>query len=381
MTINFDIKKEMINKVLFILGLIFHQSVYSQVTPWMTSAMINSCQGGCVEGQNEILFLNTGGYSINVPTAGTNVQVTYTSTGITYGDSWVNMTATTTAINTAAGCPGLFVNAYNTTIPPNSSVIIANDQLCANALVWSSLCGTGPIYIMYSGDASWGTGGVFGNTAGLKGITLGITTTSGSVFTANYQYNFPSASNDGDGASWNSFANATSPSYISTGSTCSLTPVLLPSTLISFSGSKSNDNHTLNWEIEENLLVKNLKIYRSRNFDEKEIIFETSSIDLKDEFVVQNCFLKDNYYFIELIDNENRLINSEVISIFEETKTPYFSSIENKITFPKNTLYSIYSLEGKIIKENLATEYCTEMLNGILLLVNQETGIVTKIFI
>lgn len=101
-------------------------SSFSQTNPHLNSVLINSCNGSCLEGDNEIIFGTTGDYSVLATPA--NIEVTYgttTNPGTTYTDSYVNSAAKTTALNTAAGCgSALLIDAANTTIPPNSSFLI-----------------------------------------------------------------------------------------------------------------------------------------------------------------------------------------------------------------------------------------------------------------
>src|SRR5690606_9556212 len=118
------------------------------------------------EGLSEIVFGNTGSYSIDVNSA--NIDLNY-NTGTPYNltQTVVNNTSTTIAINSAAGCPGLFVNSFGTTIPTNSTFLMVSENLCVNAVTWSDLCGQGPIYIIYGGAGingdTWHDGGNFGN--------------------------------------------------------------------------------------------------------------------------------------------------------------------------------------------------------------------------
>ncbi|TXI85646.1 MAG: hypothetical protein E6Q38_00165, partial [Crocinitomicaceae bacterium] len=176
----------------------------------ITSILFDGCDVSCgagAEGKSEIIFGTTGGYSLT-PNA-TNVVLNYTTGGYTMTATVVANTTTTTNLNTAAGCPGLFVDGFGSTIPPNSSFLLVSNNLCVSALTWSNLCGTGPIYVIYGGAGaggnSWHDGGNFGNSGGSKNFSMTFTATDGTVLSDTYSYSAPGSATDGNYAKWNEF--------------------------------------------------------------------------------------------------------------------------------------------------------------------------------
>src|SRR5690606_13611457 len=94
--------------------------------PHITSVMINSCSpSGCAEGNNEIIFGNTGSESVTVTPA--DFSIFYGNApgpGTSYTNSLTTNPTTTAALNAAAGCPGTFAEGTNATLPPNASFIV-----------------------------------------------------------------------------------------------------------------------------------------------------------------------------------------------------------------------------------------------------------------
>jgi hypothetical protein len=172
--------------------------------PFITSVILNGCDGACTEGRTEIVFANTGGVSINTNNAN-NINLNYTTNGaqnllLYFKDG----SAITTALNTAAGCAGTFVDGRNTTIPPNSKMMFVSEAFCpASYDTWNSYCGTGPIYVLYGQDGAssttdgWVTGGNFGNSSG-PNFDLVVTATNGETYRTRYNYS-TTDSGQGDG--------------------------------------------------------------------------------------------------------------------------------------------------------------------------------------
>lgn len=224
----------------------------SCIGPWITSVIINSCNPTCLEGYNEIIFGSSGDYSFNATTADFTVSYGSTLPGSTLTDLLNTNPTTTDNMNIAGGCTGTYVDGTGQTIPPNSSFILVNDGICVDALDWSGLCASGPIYVIYTTDPTWLVGGTFknGNTGGVRYFSSDITTTFGTTFSVNYEYNstllqdatLPSA--DGDFVSWGPAGGL--PTYGD--NDCILTPILLPVDMINFSVANVNRINFLTWE-------------------------------------------------------------------------------------------------------------------------------------
>ncbi len=213
--------------------------------PYMTSVLINSCNPTCNEGFNEIVFGNSGDYSFNVTASNFNFSYGSTSPGTNYTDVLVNNASTIVTLNDSAGCPGLFVDATGTTVPAGASWMLANTGICPEALNWSGLCGSGPIYVIFTNDSDWNTvGGNFANSTtspnDIRYYQTSITATTGTTMTVDYTTDgtqYPNS--DGVFATFNSTGGAAT-TYGD--DNCNLTPVVLPVELIDFNGEISDYN-------------------------------------------------------------------------------------------------------------------------------------------
>src|SRR5574343_207037 len=359
---------------------------FSQTNPHLNSVLINSCNGSCSEGDNEIIFGTTGDYSVLATPA--NIEVTYgttTNPGTTYTDSYVNSAAKTSALNTAAGCgSALLIDAANTTIPPNSSFLIVRSTICANALTWSGLCSTGPIYILYSTDATWNTGGNFVNSTGsTRYFRTRIRTTLGVQTTLQYNYTRPTIySTDGAYASFSSTGGSAS---VYGDNDCNLDPVLLPSEVLDYSTEVVNKRSVLiSWKTASEKNTNRFEIYHSSdglNFTLHSTIQAAgnseSTLEYSDEDTHPNPGI--NYYLLKGIDNEGQVKSHGIQSAFIELSNCYFDPILSEIHFPEEGNYAVYSTDGKLLVQATAVSKLSFDQRGMFLLVNEEKGLMGRV--
>jgi hypothetical protein len=289
---------------------------YGQL-PHMSACIINSCNGSCDEGNNEIIFITTGNSSVLVNS--TNLQVFYGSSvnpPVDYTGSLVNNTATTNALNTLAGCGGpLFVDATGTTVPPNSMILLTQNGTCAGAVSMSGLCSLGTIYIVYSSDPSWTNGGNFVNGVGnLRHFRTRITNTTSIINTIDYTYNLPTGMNtDGASATWSSLGGAAS-GY--NDNNCVLVPTVLPTTILAFNSELINNQVFLTLEIEPQINKVYYEIVRTvdgENFEllenieikPQEIVFTTSDILKLEKSII--------YQLFEKRENDRKILVAETV--------------------------------------------------------------------
>lgn len=328
--------------------------------PHITSVIINSCNTVCQEGQNELVFGNTGDYSVLVNE--TNFNFSYTNTPPTlqnYTDNLTNNSATTQALNNE--CPGTFpfIDAYGTTIPPNSSWILANEALCpTDALDWSGLCFSGPIYMIYSSDPTWSSGGNFSNTTSdIRPYQTSITTTSGQTFTIDYETDGSQYPND-NGV----FATFDSNGGPATGygdDDCIIQPVLLPVELASFNGLEINGKNTFFWKT---VSERNSSHFELLNSTDGKNWVSTGSVPAAGymESVMNYSFEHDpkpviNYYRLKQYDLDGSyLIYTKTITIDnrEEQKevVGYYNVLGQEITEDTPGIQIILFSDGTTVK-------------------------------
>ncbi|MEM7038744.1 MAG: hypothetical protein AAF570_17285, partial [Bacteroidota bacterium] len=129
--------------------------------PSMTGAFIDAC--GSDEGRNEILMFNSNDFAI--PVEASAVALNY-GTGAIPATNYTSQFTTNAkyidSLNSLAGC-ALFVDALsNSPIPPNTMFLMMHYSPTYN-YDFNSLCGSGPIYLMFSMDSDWNTTGNFKN--------------------------------------------------------------------------------------------------------------------------------------------------------------------------------------------------------------------------
>lgn len=349
--------------------------VYSQ-TPYMQSCLINSCNGSCNEGNNEIIFLNTGASSVLVNSS--NVSISYgnvVNPPTNYTDAGlVTNAATTTTLNTAAGCsPDLIIEATGTVVPPNSLILVVQNGICANSLNWPGLCSMGPIYITYSNDANWLPGGNFVNSVGsLRHFRTSITNTLGTTTVTDYNYTLPAGfGTDGAFATWSNTGGAAA-SYGD--NDCVLSPTILPVTLISFGGFASETSNHLEWITEREVNNDFFEIKRSIDGINYNHVSKIPSTYIKDKsyYSYEDPFLQTGYIYYQLfqtdLDGKKQFLDEIVIyKANEDENTLFPNPSTGKITVPLNgskanslIQFLVTNQNGTVVKDVTLTDFKNE---------------------
>ena len=327
--------------------------------PHITSLIINSCNSSCDEGNNEVFFANTGDYSVLLNS--TNFEVTYgTSPSPTtvYTNPLVNNAGTTDDLNTEAGCPGLFVDATNTTIPPNSIIMLAHDEICpGDVLDFGNLCGSGPIYVVYTQDPSWSLTGNFVNSSscsgGIRYLTTTITSTDGTTHVIDYSFDCTlNSGTDGDYAKWNYLGGAA----IEQGNNgCTLEPVVLPISLSQFSGFYNGHSTDLVWTTLSEQNNDYFELFHSStgvSFESIGTILgsgnTTTHIDYSFEHRTPHSGI--NYYKLKSVDYDGTVYDKGIIAVNIEMSHVFFDQITQSIQMNYTSDYAVYSSDGRLVK-------------------------------
>lgn len=316
--------------------------------PHMTSVIINSCNIFCSEGNNELVFGATGDYSILVNE--TNFGFSYSNTGnlVSYTDILTSNPSATQEMNDQCSTSNPFIDAYGTTIPANSSWILANDAICpSDALNWAGLCNSGPIYVIYSTDVSWNLSGNFSNDPSaanpLRPYQTSITTTTGETFTIDYETDGDQYPND-DGV-FATFDSNGGPATTYGDDDCGFFPLLLPVELVSFQGISINGSNVLLWTTESEFKTSHFSIERTIDGKDWENIGIVSAAG--------NSSIKLNY---ELVDSRH----ANDLNIYRLRQTDHdgtelvftqYVTIDNRIDGGKK-LIGIYNLMGQEVDKN-----------------------------
>jgi len=354
--------------------------------PRLSSVIINSCDGLCTEGNNELVFGTSGDYAFTVNT--TNFDFLYGSTfpGTNYTDILVNNTPTINLLNTAAGCGTLFIDATGTTVPANSNWMLASTALCDEALTWNGLCGSGPIYVIFQNDANWNAGGNFANnpsSPGTRYYRTNITTTVGTTFTIDYTTDGSYPNSDGVFATFDSDGGA-STSYGD--NDCILDPVLLPSELVSFYGMNNHEINSLYWQTASEQNNDYFTLSHSTdgyNFTELAQLDGAGNSDqtLSYSFDHTRPAAGINYYRLSSTDFDGTTYQKGIIALNTKSNLIFYNAITSSIELSSKSSVALYSLEGRLILTSEKTTHIPFNESGVYLLVNQLTGETERIFI
>ena len=351
----------------------------------MTSAIINSCNFTCQEGHNEIVFGSTGDFSVLGNTS--NLILTYgniPAPPTTYTDAFTTVPATTSAINSAAGCT-VVQEGLGATMPPNSNFVIVRSTICVDALDWTSLCGSGTIYIFYSTDASWQTSGNFVNTPnGLRYFRTTITATDASVSTIDYSYNSDLLLNsDGEFVTYGTSGGT--PLFYGDNN-CILEPVLLPSDLVNFKGQIINSQSLLTWETSSEQNNDYFTITHSTTGYDFEVLGQLqgagNSSTLNDYKLIHSRPSQGiNYYKLTSTDFDGTTYSKGIVSLLFNSNGYYFNSQTSEIKFNQRSDYRIFSMDGKLLGEAINETSLLFNQQGIVLIQDLRTGLTERLFI
>jgi hypothetical protein len=355
--------------------------------PHMSALMINACDDGCSEGQNELVFFNTGDYSVEMNSS--NFILTYGSSPsptANYTDPMVTNPGTTDDLNTEAGCPGLFIDGTGLTIPPNSPIMLALDDVCPDEITnLSGLCGSGPIYVIYTTTASaWKASGNFVNTAsGLRYLTTEITSTDGNTRIIDYSFDSDLNINaDGDYALWNSSGGL---AYEHGNNNCEFEPNLLPVELIGFYGLYKSNSNQISWTTATELNNNYFNLYYSSDgkqfsFIHKEEGHGTTGNQSEYEYIHYRYNPGINYYKLESVDYDGTVHDKGIISVLAESSNVYYNESISRIIFSNKSNYALYSPEGRLIETINNRDSYPFTGKGIYFIINTKTGEKHKLF-
>lgn len=356
--------------------------------PHMTSVYINSCNPTCDEGFNELVFGNSGGYSFDVNTTDFNFEYgsnASPASNTSYADVLVNNATRINELNTAAGCPGLFIDAVGTTIPPNSSWMLAYTGICEEALDWTGLCSSGPIYVIFQNDSDWNTNGNFVNgNSGMRYLNTRIITTTADVYDIDYNFNSNTYSNsDGVFVQYNSSGGAPT---LYGDDDCNLTPVVLPIELYSFTGKIDNNETVLYWTTLSEYNFSHFQIYHAtENSSFKEIgkVNAAGSTNSKQDYrmIHTNPAPGVNYYQLKAVDKDGTNRNHGVIALKNDVHFLYYNPIENLIVLDSPYAIELYNLQGKLVLESNNEIKIPFNQKGVFIVKEVKSGITQKIVI
>jgi hypothetical protein len=359
--------------------------------PHITSVIINSCNSACSEGDNELFFGNTGDYAINFSASNLDIYYgTSPSPTTNYTQSVHNNPSATVDFNTNAGCPGLFVDAYNTPIPPNSSFMIANVDVCPlDVIDFTNLCGNGPIYIIYVDASAWLASGNFANSpscgsGGFRYFQSSITTTLNTNHLVDFYYECAlNTGLDGDYAVWDENGGA---AQLQGNNGCAFPPVVLPSEIIHFQALLNGKQTAIFWKTASEQNNDYFTILHSRDGMNFEPIGTVKGAGNSNElmnyqFTHERPSRGINYYKLSSTDYDGTTYNKGIASVLVDGDGTYFDPFTAQLKFSEKSDYAVYSTDGKKLGEVWNQESMDFQQNGFIIVQNLRKGTIERLFI
>lgn len=353
------------------------------IQPHLTGVMINACvSGSCSEGDNEIVYGTAGDFSFVANS--TNLVLRYDATSpasTTYTDALTTNATTTSALNTASGCAGTFVEGTGATIPIGGKFMIVDNNFCPGAYDWTQFCGNGPVYVIYSTDASWNSTGNFGNDPGATSIRhfrTTITTTSSTTNTIDYNYNtaslFPYEDGDyvlfdADGGEATAYGN----------NSCVVDPILLPVVWGKFEVNTDKNRVLIAWSTlsERNSDYFDIEIANEFGQDFEKIgrIKGAGTSSSLNEYQFEKNEIPEGYYYfrIKQVDFDGKFTYSETKALSITGDHLAIKNIQKtspyKVTFnediPRGSRIHLFDLTGKLLYQEELTNDTPEIkING-----------------
>jgi len=356
--------------------------------PHVTSVYINSCNATCDEGFNEVVFGNSGGYAFDVNTTDFNFEYgsnASPASNTSYADVLINNATRIGELNTASGCPGLFIDAAGTTIPANSSWMLAHTGICEEALDWSGLCASGPIYVIFQNDLDWNTNGNFANNnSGMRYLNSRIITTSADVFDMDYNFDSDTYLNsDGVFVQYNSSGGAP---VLYGDDDCNLTTVVLPVELYSFNGAIENNETSLYWRTLSEYNFSHFEIFHATDNSVFKVIGNVNAAG--NSMSTQNYRMIHpnpapgiNYYQLKAVDIDGTVRNHGTIALKNDIHFLHYNSMSNSIVLDSPFEIEMYNLQGQIVLHSKNEINIPFNQKGVFIIREIESGITQKIVI
>ncbi len=339
----------------------------------ITAIYIDACPGGCsYEGNNEIIFGQTGSYGIEVNNNGPVIQYGSASPPtITYISTYTSNAANLATLNLAAACGStVFADPYSQGyIPPNSKFMLANNCMCSpSAYDFSGFCGQ-TIYTVFGTNASWpcnSGGGIFGNSNGCTlPISLRYTEVDFNNWGINtipiYDYDICQLSAIGNG-DYVLFDPAGGSAIAYGNNNCEVPLLVLPVQLVSFQVEKKHKTAELEWITAAEKDLANIEVLRSADafyFETLAQVYPTNSeTGSQYSFTDTEPLEGLNYYRLKFTDHSGKVFTSqiELEDFATGNESIYYNDSEEALYLnmdegDRELSFALFDLTGRTILE------------------------------
>lgn len=338
-------------------GSLWSSGVETCITPldassisYVNGTLVNSC-GGSAEGLSEMVTIQVGSSSLNW----NDISITFPN-----GGTYCNSCAQTWATNSdyvndflETDCPSedlIFeIGVDGDVVPAGARIVIFTGNPPDYDYDFSTLCGSGPIYVMFADNSS--TTGRFANSANAD-RTLSYTI-AGYSSSVTYYSSSANTGTDGDFVSYDINGN---PTYLN-----SCTPeqiIVLSNNNLVLSASKIENNIFLTWKTD----VQNPKYSIERSEDGINFVQleETNAND----FVDYNPEIKNYYRIIAYGETSKTYSNIEKVDFSHQNivdniyPNPAQEYLMIDLAKEGDFQLTLYAIDGKeIIKKTFSTDY------------------------
>ncbi len=326
--------------------------------------MVNACSGGGSEGENEYAILYNDSNYLHVNSSSIQLKygasfppsTTYTDTFVSIGNpNYVN--ALNAYLN--GSCDFSFINVGSTdSIPPNRFFILMYEAP-SDTIDFSNWCGSGleDIYVVFSEDGSWSSGGNFVNApSGQRYFTVVLNSD-----TSNYSYtNGWSSNKDGNFVSWNDTGSA---SQFDNYSGCTPTNLnALPVDFVSIRITTDNKVPYLEWVTTSEINNLGFDIQQNDGNEWRNIGFEPghgNTFSSQSYSFALPFYNKRQWFRLRQVDFDGSFVYSPTVSHTPlHQTTVHYSPIEDRVIvrLPTDEEFSISCIDLFGRKTNLLIE-------------------------
>ncbi len=320
--------------------------------PQISGIMVDVCGAGAQEGINEFFVFKNGNSNLPIDSLSATFPNGGTFCNTCTPKTWTTNPTYVAALNTTAGCVGLFVEANP--IPANAKVIVFTGALPTFAYNFAVLCSTGPYYAVFANNTA--TAGRFANYTATCGSIRTLTTSFGAACkdTVAYDRCLLSIHSNGD---YVTFTAAGTASYAN--DSCSSAPIL-PIKLLRFRGTSFNQSNQLSWQTASEINNDYFTLERSVNAVNFKPIATingagNSNALLNYNFVDNLPNIGVNYYRLKQTDFNGDFSFSKIISLKNKAEIKIIVSHKQLSLISKDetsiSSLNIYNINGKKVLE------------------------------
>ncbi len=257
--------------------------------------------------------------------------------------------------------------------------------MCTDALDWSGLCGTGPIYVIYSTDSDWSTSGNFVNSAsGLRYFQSNITGSGGS-YTYDYDWDSDDLALHSDGDFVN-FPPTGGSATLYGNNGCTIDPIVLGAELISLKARYTRKTGVIEWSTasENNndyFLLEHSSDGLEWRWIDKINGHGTTQVMHSYNSTHYEPVAGINYYKLSTVDFNGQKEFRGIVLLTTPSNFVHYNLLTSQLIFDSEGNYVIYSMDGRRIAETQNSNHLYFPGKGTFLVRDMDQNRVTKMIL